>query len=79
MEAEFKIGDTVHFRAYKYQAGQGLEAKIKKIVTGADGKGGFFNGEADDRIYYAISGPKIISRTTGKNLIESTLYQEPTE
>jgi hypothetical protein len=75
MKAEFKIGDTVSFRAWKYQPDEGLEAKVVDVVLDAK----HIDGSPDDRVFYLISGPNVVSTTSGPSLIESKHYEEPTE
>jgi hypothetical protein len=65
--AEFSVGDTVHFRAYKYQPEEGLPAKVKKVARAVWGG-----------VIYHISGD-VISVTTGRSLVESKLFEPPTE
>ena len=72
---EFKVGDKVSFRAWKYQPEGGLKAKVVDIVT--DGK--HLDGSPDDRVFYLISGEAVVSTTSGMSLIESKHYDEPTE
>jgi len=79
MKAEFQIGDTVHFRCYKYHPVVGLEATVSEIKAGRHGNGRYMDGAPDQRIFYMIRGPYIISSTTGESLIESALFEPPTE
>ena len=80
MKAEFKIGDTVSFRAWKYQPEEGLTAKVVDICRrGLNGNGKHLDGTPDNRIFYLISGVNVASTTSGISIMESALYQEPTE
>ena len=75
MKAEFKIGETVSFRAWKYQPEEGLTAKVVDVVLDAK----HLDGSPDSRVFYLISGPEVVSTTSGLSLIESKHYEEPTE
>ena len=75
MKAEFKIGDTVSFRAWKCQPEEGLTAKVVDVVSDAK----HLDGSPDNRVFYLISGPEVVSTTSGLSLIESKHYEEPTE
>ena len=75
MKAEFKIGDTVSFRAWKYQPEEGLKAKVVDVVLDAK----HLDGSPDNRAFYLISGSEVVSTTSGLALIESKHYEEPTE
>jgi len=80
MKEEFKIGDTVSFRAWKDQPEDGLKAKVVDICRhGLNGTGKRLDGSPDNRVVYLISGSDVVSLTSGLSLIESKLYQEPTE
>lgn len=75
---EFKIGDTVHFRAYRYHPKEGLKAKVKEIQRGSSGGGKcWLNGDPDDRIFYRLTG-EVETLTSGKSIIESRNYKKPT-
>jgi len=76
---EFNIGDTVHFRAYKYHPQEGIKAKVKSIKHGSGGGGkSLITGEPDDRCFYSITGD-VESITSGHFIIESKYFKEPTE
>jgi len=76
---EFNIGDTVHFRAYKYHPQEGIRAKVKGIKHGSGGGGkSLITGEPDSRFFYSITGD-VKSITTGHSIIESKHFKEPTE
>ena len=79
MKTEFEIGDKVHFRAYKHQPEGGIPAKVVDISQGMTGTGKHMDGTPDERVFYMISGVGVVSNTTGTSLIESKLYEEPTE
>lgn len=72
---EFKVGDTVSFRAWKYQPEGGLKAKVVDIATG----GKHLDGSPDNRVFYLVSGAEVVSTTSGMSLIESKHYKEPAE
>ncbi len=75
---EFKIGDTVHFRAYIYHPKEGIEAKIKEIQCGSGGGGkNLLTGDPDDRIFYRLTG-EVETLTLGHSIIESRYYKNPT-
>ncbi len=76
---EFNIGDTVHFRAWKYHPQEGIKAKVKGIKHGSGGGGkSLITGEPDGRYFYSITVP-IYSITSGYSIIESKYFKEPTE
>jgi hypothetical protein len=78
--AEFKIGDTVSFRAWKDQPHEGLTAKVVDVCHhGLNGTGKHLDGSLDNRVFYVISGPGVVSTTSGISIIESKLFQRPTE
>jgi|TARA_B110000908_G_scaffold151688_1_gene186642 hypothetical protein len=78
--AEFKIGDPVSFRAYKYQPEAGLKAKVVDVINGLPHSNRkHLDGSTDNRVFYVISGPDVVSTTSGISLIESKHYEEPTE
>ena len=78
--AEFKIGDPVSFRAYKYQPEAGLKAKVVDIINGfPHSNGKHLDGSPDNRVFYVISGDDVVSTTSGISIVESNLFQEPTE
>lgn len=76
--AEFKVGQSVSFRAYLYQPVSGLLAKVTGIMRGMNGSGKHLDGSPDNRIFYQISGSSVYSITSGLSLIESMHYEEPT-
>ena len=75
---EFKVGDTVRFRAYSDQPSEGLEATIKSVSIGNCGDGKDQFGHEDLRVFYEISG-EVLSNTTGKCLIGSEYYVDPSK
>ena len=75
---EFKIGDTVHFRAYIYHPKEGIKAKIKEIRCGSGGGGtSLITSDPDDRIFYSLTGD-VETLTLGHSIIESRYYKKPT-
>ena len=78
MKPEFKIGDTVSFRAWKDQPDEGLKAEVVDICHGSTGTGKHLDGSPDDRTFYTLSGPEVISNTSGISIVESEFYEEPT-
>lgn len=64
IKPEFKLGDKVTFHAYEKR----LPATVKGIRYGAP----FVDN--DDRIFYELSGPRVVSITTGRSIVESYLY-----
>ena len=75
---EFKIGDTVHFRAYRHQPKEGFKAKIKGIQHGSGGGGKcWLNGKPDGRIFYGLTG-EVETLTLSNSIIESRNYKKPT-
>ena len=64
MKAEFNIGDKVTFHPYEKK----LPATVKEIQYGSP-----FLAD-DDRVFYKLSGPSVITITTGRSIVESVLY-----
>ena len=90
---EFKIGDIVHFRAWKYHPKEGIRAEVKGIRHGSGGGGkSFITGEHDGRYFYSLKlfldtevnqHEEVIlidlPLTAGLSIIESKHFKEPTE
>jgi len=71
MNTEFKVGDIVHFQAYKKR--KIIEARVTKIERAMQSYG-------DDRTFYCLSGlsDPLTSVTTGESIVESDLFN-PTD
>ena len=66
---EFKIGDTVTFRAY---ADQNIKAVVREVVAPNQGLSG-------DKYTYRVEGvhQPLVSVTSGVSLVESVLFKCP--
>jgi len=65
---EFKVGDTVTFKAY--------EKEIKAKVLAVKDNEKHLNGDTDSRVFYELEGIKepLVSITSGHSIVESQYF-----
>ena len=71
---EFKAGESVTFHPY----GAKIKAKVVEVIN--TGKDQF--GRTDSRVFYRLTGSgdsPLVTRTTGKSIVESTLFEKSPE
>ena len=67
-KVEFEIGDEITFKPYE-------DAHRAKIVGVFPNRHPFKDSE-DERVYYKVAGPRVVSTTTGESILESVYYTE---
>lgn len=68
-DIEFEVGQLVTFNAY------GIPCK--GIVKIADAPPLNFHNDFEERIFYYLDGPDVVSKCTGKCIEESKYFEKP--